>query len=70
MSVTGALAGVMLGYAAVFILRQAFPALDFKPPLWAVGAAFGVAMVSGLVFGILPARRAARLEPVAALAGQ
>lgn len=70
LSVTGAVAGVMFGYTAVFILRRVFPALDFTPPLWAVGAAFGVAMVSGLLFGILPARRAARLEPVAALTGQ
>jgi putative ABC transport system permease protein len=61
---------VVFGYLAVFVLRQTFPALDFTPPLWAVGAALGVAMISGLLFGILPARRAARLEPVAALAGR
>ncbi|SVD36654.1 uncharacterized protein METZ01_LOCUS389508, partial [marine metagenome] len=70
LSISGAVAGVMFGYMTVFILRRIFPTLDFAPPLWAVGAAFAVAMVSGLLFGILPARRAARLEPVAALAGR
>ena len=70
LSISGAVAGVMFGYTTVFILRRTFPTLDFTPPLWAVGAAFAVAMVSGLLFGILPARRAARLEPVAALAGR
>ena len=70
LSIAGAVAGLMFGYAAVFILRRVFPALDFTPPLWAVGAALGVAMASGLLFGIFPARRAALLEPVAALAGQ
>ncbi|MEE9511327.1 MAG: FtsX-like permease family protein, partial [Gammaproteobacteria bacterium] len=70
LSIAGAVAGLMFGYAAVFILRRVFPALDFTPPLWAVGAALGVAMASGLLFGILPARRAALLEPVAALARQ
>jgi putative ABC transport system permease protein len=29
-----------------------------------------VAVISGVVFGLLPARRAARLDPVAALAGR
>ena len=70
LSISGAVAGVMFGYTTVFILRRIFPTLDFAPPLWAVAAAFAVAMVSGLLFGILPARRAARLEPVAALAGR
>jgi putative ABC transport system permease protein len=38
-----------------------------KAPLWAPLAAVGVALASGLIFGVLPARRAARLDPVAAL---
>ena len=38
------------------------------PPAWAVAAALGVALGTGLLFGVLPARRAARLDPVQALA--
>jgi putative ABC transport system permease protein len=36
-------------------------------PLWAPLAAIGVALIAGMVFGLLPAVRAARLDPVAAL---
>ncbi|MEJ2397165.1 MAG: hypothetical protein P8Z67_02650 [Gammaproteobacteria bacterium] len=36
-------------------------------PIWALGAAVFVALVTGLVFGVLPARRAAKLDPVLAL---
>ncbi len=44
--------------------RPAFPA---RLPGWAVVAAVVVALVAGLVFGVLPARRATELDPVAAL---
>jgi putative ABC transport system permease protein len=36
-------------------------------PWWAFTAAVGVALGTGLLFGILPAKRAARLDPVRAL---
>jgi putative ABC transport system permease protein len=42
--------------------------LPIAPPPWALAAAFAIALASGLVFGVLPARRAARLDPVDALA--
>jgi len=41
--------------------------LDFQAPAWASWSAVVVAIASGLVFGILPARRAAGLDPVNAL---
>ena len=66
----GALVGLALGGAAVLGLRVAFPSLAFTPPLWAVAAAMATAIISGLIFGILPARRAAALDPVIALAGK
>ena len=47
-----------------------FPGFAFMPPLWAVIAAFTVAMACGVFFGILPARKAASLDPIAALAGR
>jgi putative ABC transport system permease protein len=39
-------------------------------PAWAVVLALVIAVASGVVFGLLPARRAARLDPVVALAGR
>ncbi len=70
LSIFGAIAGTGLGYAAVGLMQVLYPALDFRPPLWAVAGAFAVAVGCGLLFGILPARRAARLDPIAALAGR
>ncbi|HRC88142.1 MAG TPA: ABC transporter permease, partial [Thermoanaerobaculia bacterium] len=42
-------------------------ALPASPPTWAVLSALGVSLAVGAVFGWLPARRAARLDPVLAL---
>jgi hypothetical protein len=41
-----------------------------SPPVWAVIATLSLSLAVGLLFGLLPARRAARLDPVAALAGK
>jgi putative ABC transport system permease protein len=69
LSLAGALAGIGIGLVGAWVLRVLFPSLDFVPPPWSVALAVGVAIASGLVFGILPARRAAELDPVIALAG-
>ena len=67
-----ALAGGLIGYAggqgAALLLRTVYPIIDFHAPLWASLAGLAVAVASGLVFGILPARRASLLDPVEALA--
>jgi len=60
----------LVGYAGSGVLGQAFPALPARPPAWAVFAALAVSLLSGALFGVLPARRAARLDPVIALAGR
>jgi putative ABC transport system permease protein len=65
----GAFAGTALGYIAIGVMNGLYPNLDFSPPVWALAGSFLVALGCGLVFGILPARRAARLDPIAALAG-
>jgi putative ABC transport system permease protein len=67
LSATGAVFGYLLGQAGAFALRTALPALPAFPPDWAVAAALGTALVTGLLFGVMPARRAARLDPVQAL---
>ena len=70
LSFLGALLGLILGNVGSMLLSLVFPFLDFTAPTWAMAAAVGIAVTSGLLFSILPARRAARLDPVLALAGR
>lgn len=67
LSLVGGVCGLAVGAAGTFALRQFFPVLQFHAPLWAEVSALGVALASGLLFGIIPAHRAARLDPVLAL---
>ncbi len=67
LSAVGALLGYLLGQTGAFILRQAIPVFPAYPPDWAVIAALATAIGTGLLFGFLPARRAAALDPVLAL---
>jgi putative ABC transport system permease protein len=66
----GSVAGLALGYAGSIIIGHIYPALPVSPPWWAVLAACAVAVGTGILFSVWPARRAARLDPVAALAGR
>ncbi|KAA3629300.1 MAG: ABC transporter permease [Proteobacteria bacterium] len=67
LSLAGGLIGLGIGVVTNLTLGQIYPTLSFTAPRWAVLAALGVAIGSGLLFGILPARRAARLDPIQAL---
>ena len=68
LSAAGALIGYGLGLLGAWVIRALYPTLPAYPPQWAVIAALGTALVTGLLFGALPARRAAALDPVTALA--
>jgi putative ABC transport system permease protein len=67
LSLVGAALGLLLGGAGLMLAVRLFPNFPMAAPLWAPLAAVGVALTAGLVFGVMPARRAARLDPVAAL---
>ena len=69
LSLLGSLCGLGLGYLLIWFAQQLFPAVEIRPPWWAVVAALITALGSGLVFGALPARKAARMDPVQALKG-
>ncbi|HEX7182130.1 MAG TPA: ABC transporter permease [Thermoanaerobaculia bacterium] len=70
LSAAGGLIGLAAGWLAVRILVRIFPALPASPPAWAIAAALGLSLGVGVLFGLLPARRAARLDPVLALASR
>jgi putative ABC transport system permease protein len=70
LSSAGGVLGLLVGWLAVRLLVAVYPALPATPPFWAVAAAFSLSVAVGAVFGVLPARRATRLDPVAALSGR
>ncbi|HEU0283063.1 MAG TPA: ABC transporter permease [Gallionella sp.] len=64
----GSMAGLVLGEIGTTVIAQIYPSLPVAAPWWAVLAAFGTALGTGILFSVWPARRAARLDPVMALA--
>ena len=63
----GGLLGVGLGWSALIALVSLYPDFPATPPAWALLAALAMSVVAGALFGVMPARRAARLDPVEAL---
>jgi putative ABC transport system permease protein len=63
----GGLAGMGVGWLISQGVGMVFPTLPTAVPLWAVMAGLGVSVGVGLFFGIWPASKAARLDPVVAL---
>jgi len=66
-SALGGLAGLAVGLSLVELLVRMFPEFPAAPPTWAIAAALGLSVLVGVVFGLWPARRATRLDPVVAL---
>jgi putative ABC transport system permease protein len=58
----------VLGQCGSWAIRQAYPNLPAFAPAWAAIAALLLAIVTGVAFCVLPARRAAQLDPALALA--
>lgn len=59
--------GAAAGLGCAWLLQLAVPDLPIEVPWPYVGAALGVSLVTGLLSGVLPARRAASLDPIEAL---
>jgi putative ABC transport system permease protein len=68
LSLVGSVLGLLLGEAGSQVIGQLYPALPVGAPWWAVLAALGTALCTGILFSVWPARRAASLDPVLALA--
>lgn len=67
LSAAGGLAGLAVGWLVVQAMVGLYPALPATTPPWAILAALGTALGVGIVFGLLPARNAVKLDPVTAL---
>ncbi len=63
----GGFAGIIFGWLIAMISRLVFPSLPTSVPLWAAALGLIVSAGTGLFFGIWPASKAARLDPVDAL---
>ncbi|BBE49868.1 Macrolide export ATP-binding/permease protein MacB [Ferriphaselus amnicola] len=68
LSLLASLAGWVLGEIGSFIIGRLYPTLPVGAPWWAVLAALVTALGTGILFSVMPARRAAQLDPVLALA--
>lgn len=67
LGLAGGLLGVTGGLGLVALIRLGVPSLPLGTPPEYVVAALGVSLVTGLASGILPARRAATMDPIDAL---
>ena len=63
----GASVGLVLGILVAVGVRTAWPSIPASISWGSVSASLGISAVTGIVFGMLPALRAARMDPVVAL---
>ncbi len=66
LSLLGGVQGVLLGWGLAWLVGT-FSPLPARVTLWSVGVALGLGAATGVIFGVYPAARAARLDPIAAL---
>jgi ABC-type antimicrobial peptide transport system permease subunit len=65
--IIGIVGGVVISFLAAIIIRALGYSWEFSISIWSVLLAFFVALAIGLIFGIYPAHKASKLEPVEAL---
>ena len=63
----GGAAGIVFGWVVSLISRVVFTSLPARVPLWSALLGVVVSLAVGLFFGLWPANKAARLDPVVAL---
>lgn len=67
LAVVGGIVGLITAQLLVNLSHEVFPSFPVHIPSWAVTAALGVALTVGISFGVWPAKRASRLDPILAL---
>jgi putative ABC transport system permease protein len=66
LTVSGGIAGILLGIGAALLVGRLSP-IPAAITGWSVALAFGVSVAVGMFFGVWPARKAARMQPIMAL---
>jgi putative ABC transport system permease protein len=66
LTVSGGVVGILVGIAGSLLVGRLSP-VPAAITGWSVALAFGVSVAVGVFFGVYPARKAARMQPVAAL---
>ena len=66
LAAAGGLVGVALGFTIAIVVSQLTP-LPYSLTWWSIALGIGISSLVGIVFGIYPAAKAARLDPIAAL---
>jgi putative ABC transport system permease protein len=67
LTLAGGLAGIAFGWCLSLLIRTFVPSLPSTVPLWSVIAGIVVSASVGLFFGLWPALKASRLDPIVAL---
>ena len=67
-SLIGGIIGILFGFAVTYIIGSFEIAVVYS--MFPVALAFGCSFATGLIFGYLPAKKAAKLDPVVALASE
>jgi len=62
----GGMIGIAFGFLAAYLVA-AFSPLPYRIALWSIIVALFISLIVGLFFGVYPARKAAKLDPVVAL---
>jgi len=70
LSILGTVIGLLAAQGVIIAVGRLYPDFPIAAPLWAPIAAAVTAIACGVIFGWLPAKRAAQLDPVLALSGQ
>jgi putative ABC transport system permease protein len=67
LSCLGGMIGLLGSVSLTYLVWIALPKFDMRAPLWVLFPAFGLSVGTGVIFGVWPARKAARLETIDAL---